>query len=390
MAYNKQNWVDLPNTSTPISAERLNYMENGIYDASLSGGSGVYVGETEPTEENINAWINPNDNLLKYKNNLEWQNVIASGDTIPIGSIIPFTGTTAPTNWMICDGSEISRTTYEDLFTKIGTTFGEGDGTDTFNLPDLKGRIPIGAGSNDNNTHNFTLGSTGGEYEHTLTVEELAKHNHGVSDPGVGRPVATSGGGSGWTHFTGDSSPYKYNTNETGGNSPHNNIQPYLTVNYIIKYSNSIGLVGNVVNEKSNSTTDSYSCDYMNKSIERANVNLNTFKNQDQTANGKTPTILSDSSSTITTKGGKLLIILDVNCYNTGAVYLFNVGVKIGDYYVSVANSNQNSNNTNSGSRIISLEAGTYNVSMYINGTSDTSALKVPAYTSYSYSIVEL
>ncbi len=46
-------------------------MEQGIYDASLSGGSGVYVGETEPTEENINAWINPNNNLLKYKNNLE-------------------------------------------------------------------------------------------------------------------------------------------------------------------------------------------------------------------------------------------------------------------------------------------------------------------------------
>lgn len=388
MAYNKQNWVDLPNTSTPISAERLNYMENGIYDASLSGGSGVYVGETEPTEENINAWINPNENLLKYKNNSEWKNIIAGGDTIPIGSIIPFTGTTAPTNWMICDGSEISRTTYEDLFTKIGTTFGEGDGTDTFNLPDLRGRIPIGAGSNDNDTHNFALGSTGGEYEHTLTVAEMPSHKHNLTwyDAGSGGGAKLPYGLSSTKKTGGDASAI----GNAGGNSPHNNIQPYSTVNYIIKYSNSIGLVGNVVNEKSNSTTDSYSCDYMNKSIERANVNLNTFKNQDQTANGKTPTILSDSSSTITTKGGKLLIILDVNCYNTGALYLFNVGVKIGDNYVSVANSNQNSNNTNSGSRIISLEAGTYNVSMYINGTSDTSALKVPAYTSYSYSIVEL
>lgn len=388
MAYNKQNWVDLPNTSTPISAERLNYMEQGIYDASLSGGSGVYVGETEPTEENINAWINPNDNLLKYKNNSEWQNVIAGGDTIPIGTIVPFTGTTAPTNWLICDGSEISRITYEDLFTKIGTSFGEGNGTDTFNLPDLRGRIPIGAGSSDNDIHNFALGSTGGEYEHTLTVAEMPSHKHNLIwyDAGSGGGAKLPYGLSSKKETGGDTSVI----GNAGGSSSHNNIQPYSTVNYIIKYSNSIGLVGNVVNEKSNSTTDSYSCDYMNKSIERANVNLNTFKNQDQTANGKTPTILSDSSSTITTKGGKLLIILDVNCYNTGFSYFFNVGVKIGDKYVSVANSNQNSNNTNSGSRIISLEAGTYNVSMYISGTSDDSALKVPAYASYSYSIVEL
>lgn len=262
MAYNKQNWVDLPNTSTPISAERLNYMEQGIYDASLSGGSGVYVGETEPTEENINAWINPNDNLLKYKNNSEWKNVIAGGDTIPIGTIVPFTGTTAPTNWLICDGSEISRTTYEDLFTKIGTSFGEGNGTDTFNLPDLRGRIPIGAGSSDNDIHNFALGSTGGEYEHTLTVAEMPSHKHNLrwydsgngGGPKLPYSVTTS------KLVGGDSSTM----DSAGGSSPHNNIQPYSTVNYIIKYSNSIGLVGNVVNEKSNSTKDSYCCDYIN------------------------------------------------------------------------------------------------------------------------------
>ena len=263
MAYNKQNWVDLPNTSTPISAERLNYMEQGIYDASLSGGSGVYVGETEPTEENINAWINPNDNLLKYKNNSEWQNVIAGGDTIPIGTIVPFTGTTAPTNWLICDGSEISRITYEDLFTKIGTSFGEGNGTDTFNLPDLRGRIPIGAGSSDNDTHNFALGSTGGEYEHTLTLAEMPSHKHNLIwyDAGSGGGAKLPYGLASTKETGGDSSVIK----SAGGDSSHNNIQPYSTVNYIIKYSNSIGLVGNVVNEKSNSTTDSYSCDYINK-----------------------------------------------------------------------------------------------------------------------------
>ena len=266
MAYNKQNWVDLPNTSTPISAERLNYMEQGIYDASLSGGSGVYVGETEPTEENINAWINPKDNTLKYKNNGEWIGTLPSGDSMPIGTILPFASMSIPENYLLCDGSEISRTTYEDLFTKIGTSFGEGNGTDTFNLPDLRGRIPIGAGSSDNNTHNFALGSTGGEYEHTLTVAEMPSHKHNLTwyDAGSGGGAKLPYGLSSTKKTGGDSSIM----DSAGGSSSHNNMQPYSTVNYIIKYSNSIGLVGNVVNEKSNSTKDSYCCDYMNNLVD--------------------------------------------------------------------------------------------------------------------------
>src|SRR5690349_20866431 len=69
-----------------------------------------------------------------------------AGESYPIGVIVPYTSTTAPPTWMICDGSAISRTTYPALFAICGTTFGAGDGSTTFNLPDLRSRVPVGSG----------------------------------------------------------------------------------------------------------------------------------------------------------------------------------------------------------------------------------------------------
>jgi hypothetical protein len=79
----------------------------------------------------------------------ELKNLIAGGtlytDT-PIGSIVPYGGTTAPSGWLLCQGQAISRTTYSDLFSAIGTTFGAGNGSTTFNLPDLREATTKGAG----------------------------------------------------------------------------------------------------------------------------------------------------------------------------------------------------------------------------------------------------
>lgn len=386
MAYNKQNWVDLPNTSTPISAERLNYMEQGIYDASLSGGSGVYVGETEPTEENINAWINPDENLLKYKNNSEWQNVIAGGDTIPIGTIVPFTGTTAPTNWLICDGSEISRTTYEDLFTKIGTSFGEGNGTDTFNLPDLRGRIPIGAGSSDNDTHNFALGSTGGEYEHTLTLAEMPSHKHNLIwyDAGSGGGAKLPYGLASTKETGGDTSVIK----SAGGDSPHNNIQPYSTVNYIIKYSNSIGLVGNVVNKKSNSTTDSYCCDYMNKLIEKSNSNKRFYLSSNRTNSSSHTMAIDESKLKLTTTGGKIFAIISAPIYGAGSgsphMQVLVDGTPKTDMLVG-----HNNSVITTFSTIFDLESGEHEFAIGMVKGNDSS-VTIGAYLGCSISVIEL
>ena len=88
---------------------------------------------------------------MKYKDeNGVWRSIsVKVADTLPLGAIVLFGGTNAPTGWLICDGSAISRTTYSKLFSAIGTTFGEGDGITTFNLPNYKGKFAVGLDQGD-------------------------------------------------------------------------------------------------------------------------------------------------------------------------------------------------------------------------------------------------
>ena len=71
----------------------------------------------------------------------------ASGSSSPAGSITQFGGSSTPSGWLLCNGSAVSRSTYSNLFTVIGTTYGVGDGSTTFNLPNLKGKVPVGYNS---------------------------------------------------------------------------------------------------------------------------------------------------------------------------------------------------------------------------------------------------
>ena len=155
--------------------------------------------------------------------------------TLPSGLIMPFAGQSAPEGWLLCYGQEVSRDTYSDLFEIIAETYGSGDGSTTFNLPDLRGRMLLGidnmGGESANRVENEQadlLGGNGGEENHQLTIDELASHNHSGS-----MSVAGGGGshsGSGANH--GNSN----NTSESGGNQPHNNMPPFITINYIIKF----------------------------------------------------------------------------------------------------------------------------------------------------------
>jgi microcystin-dependent protein len=95
----------------------------------------------------------------------------------PTGSIIDFGGTSAPAGFLVCDGSAVSRATYDDLFAVIGTTWGIGNGSTTFNIPDFSGRVTAGSGGTLPPLAN-TVGSTGGSSTHTLTVDELTPHTH--------------------------------------------------------------------------------------------------------------------------------------------------------------------------------------------------------------------
>ena len=146
---------------------------------------------------------------------------------MPIGSIITYAGNTSPNNWLICDGSAISRNTYNDLFSVIGTTFGSGDGSTTFNLPNLQGKVVVGKDGND--TDFDTLGKAGGEKEHTLTIDEMPSHNH------AGTPKYYRASSVEYATEENAQTGTQGSTSSTGGGQPHNILQPYIVLNYIIK-----------------------------------------------------------------------------------------------------------------------------------------------------------
>jgi microcystin-dependent protein len=153
----------------------------------------------------------------------------------PVGSISLFAGATAPNGWLICDCSAVSRTTYANLFSVIGTTYGAGDGSTTFNIPDIQNRVPVGLNFSD--TDFDTLGKTGGEKEHRLTINEIPSHNHNtVSMCSFPEGVANSRTGYGYNEVALNKSSYGNTVGNTGGGQAHNNLQPYIVMNYIISY----------------------------------------------------------------------------------------------------------------------------------------------------------
>lgn len=176
---------------------------------------------------------------MKYNDNGIWKDLtVKVSDTLPIGTVIPFAGNTVPSDWMVCDGSAISRTVYSTLFGVIGTSFGEGDGETTFNIPDLQGKVAVGVDSED--TDFDTLGETGGEKTHTLTVDEMPSHNHELGYSNASVELVANGIDKGEAGRGTTSSSPKWYTFNAGGGQSHNNLQPYQVVNYIIKATKTV------------------------------------------------------------------------------------------------------------------------------------------------------
>jgi microcystin-dependent protein len=272
------------------------------YDTSWSTVAGaVYQPSAPSSPQNGDIWIdsdaaasviNTNDFLLKADFNLQ---------STPIGGVTQYAGATSPsTSWAICDGAAVSRTTYATLFARIGTTYGIGDNSTTFNLPNLKGRVVVGVDAAQ--TEFNALGETGGAKTHTLTTAEIPAHSHpnALSSNTVASSshrhdfaialldnnyAAVGPNGAMNATGTGQAGAYRYsnstftgaaastafsvivptpgstttanatrmisygdtntpsatttvgitNADNTGGGGAHNNLQPYIAMNYLIR-----------------------------------------------------------------------------------------------------------------------------------------------------------
>lgn len=101
-----------------------------------------------------------------------------------VGAVYMFAGSVAPQGYLLCDGSAVSRSTYSELFNLLDTTYGDGDGETTFNLPNLSGKVIIGS------SESYPLGTTGGEETHVLTSGEIPSHNHEVPQHGHSNDIS--------------------------------------------------------------------------------------------------------------------------------------------------------------------------------------------------------
>ncbi|MBS0488039.1 MAG: phage tail protein [Proteobacteria bacterium] len=152
-----------------------------------------------------------------------------------VGEIRMFAGNFAPAGWMFCEGQLLPISENETLFNLIGTTYG-GDGQSTFGLPDLRGRIPLHMGSS------FVLAEIGGVESVTLAMSQIPAHSHAflasnnnaTATKAVGNVAATTPNYTPYIQAPANTALNAQSVSSVGGSQPHNNMQPYLCVDFII------------------------------------------------------------------------------------------------------------------------------------------------------------
>lgn len=306
----KINFQDLPNTSTPLNSTNLNQMQDNMEDAiipiklvnigvetpSTATTGDMFYNTTDNkiyTATGTNTWdsgstprydgfyVNTSNNTLFYYNGSALIGVGGSGsgiggDTLPVGMIMPgaFPSTMVVEDWLKCDGSAVSRTEYSELFNAIGVSYGNGDGSTTFNLPNIKGKMIIGYDPDDDDFN--AIGTTGGSKTHTQTISEMPNHTHPspnggkfVEDGGSGTDITTARGVDFATRTT------VAQTGATGNGQAMNIMNPYIVLNYYIKAHQTAPVTATVKNEETTSETDVYSCNYINNIDNKFNYSNN-------------------------------------------------------------------------------------------------------------------
>ena len=248
----------------------------GVWKAREEQAPVTITSPTAPTSaKNGDLWFNTTNGLVftyyDDGSSTQWVEVLSSAvpstnEIMPVGTITQTARISAPIGWLLCEGQAVSRTEYVRLFDAIGTLYGSGDGSTTFNLPNLKGRVPVGKDSTQ--TEFDALGETGGAKTHTLTEAQLPGHTHtfsgttsengshkhglwweGGSDSDEGYPAVGFNAfrttdrrnalkADGFPMESGGSHTHTYSgTTSTGSGSgqAHNILQPYIILNYMIK-----------------------------------------------------------------------------------------------------------------------------------------------------------
>lgn len=239
-----------------LSAQDVREPQDHMASTAAHGATGAVMGTT-------------NTQTVTNKDLTSSTNTFGPAALNPTGAMLAWPTASAPSGWLICDGSAVSRTTYATLFALIGTTFGAGDGSTTFNLPNLVDRVPIGksgtkalastGGSADavvvSHNHGATAGGMDTDHGHSFTTGgESNDHVHGlgISDAGglggggslvrKGGVAGDNSGGrsAGHTHSgsTGGASAghsHGITVNTTGSSGTNANLPPYLALNWIIK-----------------------------------------------------------------------------------------------------------------------------------------------------------
>lgn len=149
--------------------------------------------------------------------------------SVPTGTIMYSLTLNMGDGWLLADGSEVSRTTYAALFSEIGTRYGDGDASTTFNLPDLRGRSPIGAGAGTGLTSRNINDVSVGEERHTMLETELVPHTHTWSGPEARTEERGDGANNVWKNSLDDE------TESTGGGQPFNVIHPCVIAYGFVK-----------------------------------------------------------------------------------------------------------------------------------------------------------